>query len=87
MTVKATFSLTDEQYAYAKELVAAGRFASLSAVLQQGLDLLRQRQETDELTRIGLGELLAGRRGGPTVTASAMDKRLAKLIASKTSRP
>ena len=36
-------SLTDEQHAFATALVEAGRYSSLSAVLQQGVDLLRQR--------------------------------------------
>ena len=49
MTVKSSISLTDDQHAFAKSLVAAGRYSSLSAVLQQGVDLLRQRMDTEEL--------------------------------------
>ena len=40
MAVKSSVSLTDQQHAFAKALVEAGRYASLSAVLQQGVDLL-----------------------------------------------
>ena len=47
MTVKSSISLTDEQHSFAKELVEAGRYSSLSAVLQQGIDLLRQRIQND----------------------------------------
>lgn len=43
MTVKSSISLTDDQHAFAKTLVDAGRFASVSAVLQQGVELLRLR--------------------------------------------
>ena len=38
MTVKSSISLTDEQHAFARALVEAGRYASLSAVLQRGVD-------------------------------------------------
>jgi len=49
MTVKSSISLTDEQHSFAKELVEAGRYLSVSAVLQQGIDLLRQRMQDDDL--------------------------------------
>ena len=45
MSVKASISLTDSQEAFARTLVAEGRYASLSAVLQQGLELLRHQTE------------------------------------------
>ena len=48
MTVKSSISLTDEQHAFARALVEAGRYASLSAVLQHGLDLLRQRTDAED---------------------------------------
>ena len=38
MTVKSSISLTDEQDTFARALVEKGRYGSLSAVLQQGLD-------------------------------------------------
>ena len=41
VTIKSSISLTDEQYAFARALVEVGRCASPSAVLQQGVDLLR----------------------------------------------
>ena len=48
MTVKTSISLTDEQEAYARTLVARGRFASVSAVLQRGLEMLRRDDETHD---------------------------------------
>ena len=83
MTVKSSISLTDEQHAFARALVDAGRFASLSAVLQQGVDLLRQRMDTEELETAALRELLSRRRKGGVVGAGEMDARLAGVIADK----
>ena len=83
MTVKSSVSLTDEQHAFAKALVKAGRYASVSAVLQQGVDLLRRRLEDDELERMALREVLARRREGGFVDAKRMDRRLAEVIEAK----
>ena len=46
MTVKTSISLTDEQDAYVRTLVAQGRYPSVSAVLQRGLAMLRRDDET-----------------------------------------
>ena len=51
MVVKSSVSLREEQHAFAKALVDAGRFPAVSAVLQHGLELsalrvlLQQRSE------------------------------------------
>lgn len=83
MTIKSSVSLTDEQHAFAKALVEAGRYASVSAVLQQGVDLLRRRLENEDLGHAALREVLARRREGSFVTAKRMDLRLAEVIAEK----
>ena len=83
MTVKSSISLTDEQHAFARALVESGRYPSFSAVLQQGVDLLRQRTEAEELETAALRELLARRREGEFVGVDAMDERLARMIADK----
>ena len=83
MTVKSSISLTDEQHAFARALVEAGRYSSLSAVLQQGVDLLRQRVDAEELETAALREILSRRRKGAFVNADAMDARLAGMAASK----
>lgn len=83
MTVKSSVSLTDEQHAFARALVDTGRYSSLSAVLQQGVDLLRQRLDADELETAALRELLSRRRKGEFVGAERMDSRLARMIADK----
>ncbi|WP_431860893.1 ribbon-helix-helix domain-containing protein [Azospirillum sp.] len=61
MTVKTSISLTDEQEAYARSLVEAGRYPSLSAVLQQGLEMLRRDSESRD-TEVEALRLLIGRR-------------------------
>ena len=83
MTIKSSISLTDEQHAFARTLVEAGRYTSLSAVLQQGVDLLRRRMETEELETAALRALLSRRREGAFVSAEQLDARLAAMIADK----
>jgi antitoxin ParD1/3/4 len=83
MTIKSSISLSDEQHAFAKALVDAGRYPSVSAVLQQGVELLRQRLDEDALEREALREVLARRRAGPFVSGDEFDRRLADLISAK----
>ena len=83
MTVKASISLTDEQHSFAKELVEAGRYSSLSAVLQQGIALLRQRIQDDDMQRTALKALLDQRSAGAFVSSAQMDKTLARMITEK----
>jgi antitoxin ParD1/3/4 len=83
MTVKSSISLADEQHAFAKTLVDAGRFPSMSAVLQQGVELLRQQLETESMERAALAEVLQQRRAGKFVSASVMDERIAAMLARK----
>ena len=83
MTVKSSISLTDEQYAFARALVEGGRYASLSAVLQQGDNLLRQRMDAEELEAAALRELLSRRRAGTFIEAEQMDERLAAMVDGK----
>jgi len=80
MTVKSSISLSDEQHAYARAQVDAGRFTSVSAVIQQGLDLLRQKSEGEDLERAALKALLGQRQSGPFVTSGDMRARLADMV-------
>ncbi len=83
ITVKSSISLTDEQHGFAKELVEAGRYSSVSAVLQQGIDLLRQRMQDEDLQRAALKALLDQRAGRAFVSGAQMDKSIARMIAEK----
>ena len=57
MRILSCLSLADEENAFAKTLVEAGRFASMSAVLQQGAKLLRQQMEAGRLARATLKDV------------------------------
>ena len=83
MTVKPSISLTNEQHSFAKELVEAGRYSSVSAVLQQGIDLLRQRMQDEDLQRAALKALLDQRAAGVFVSSAQMDKSIARMISEK----
>ncbi len=83
MTVKSLISLTDEQHAFAKALVDTGRYASVSAVIQQGINLLRQRWDVEDLERRALYEVLSRRRAGEFVRAKETDERLNRMISDK----
>lgn len=48
MSVKASVSITDQQDKFARSLVAEGRYSSLSAVVQRGLELVRSECEREE---------------------------------------
>ena len=83
MTVKFSISLTDDQHSFAKTLVDAGRFPSVSAVLQQGVELLRQQLESEALERAALTRTLKQRGAGRFVSGSRMDDRLARMLTRK----
>ena len=83
MTVKSSISLTDDQHAFARTLVDAGRFPSVSAVLQQGVELLRRQMESEALERAALAEVLAQRRSRKFVPGARMDERLARMLTRK----
>jgi len=83
MTVKSSISLTDDQHSFARHLVEAGRFQSVSAVLQQGVELLRKQMETDDMERTALSDLLTRRSAGKFVSGKKMDERLSRLFARK----
>lgn len=87
MTAKTSISLTDAQEAYARDLVARGRYPSLSAVLQHGLELLRAEREAEEAEIAALRALLEDRRRGPFVSVKDGRKRTARMIAAKKTRP
>ena len=64
MSVKASVSVTAAQAVFARELIRQGRYPSLSAVVQRGLELLRAETEMREAELAALRALLAGRAEG-----------------------
>lgn len=83
MTVKSSISLSDEHHAFARAQVQDGRFASVSAVVQHGLDLLREKTEDERLERTALRALLEERQQGPFVSLEEMRRRVGTLLASQ----
>lgn len=83
MNVKASISLTEAQEAFARGLVADGRYPSLSAVLQQGLELLRQHIEAREIEVEALRALLDARREGRFVGLREGCQRTRAMLARR----
>jgi antitoxin ParD1/3/4 len=82
MTVKTSISLTDAQEAYARKLVEEGRYSSLSAVLQQGLELLRLETEAKEAEIAALRALLEERARGEFISMEESDAQIDAMIAN-----
>jgi antitoxin ParD1/3/4 len=83
MTAKTSISLTDAQEAYARELVVRGVYPSLSAVLQQGLELLRAQTEMQEAELAALRALLDERAKGPFLSMDEVRAETAQMIERK----
>ena len=83
MSVKSSISLTKQQDAFARALVEAGQYSSLSAVVQQGLELLRQKTEAETTEARALQQLLRQRAGQEAVSQADMAQALEQMIARK----
>ncbi|MGJ3260218.1 MAG: ribbon-helix-helix domain-containing protein [Rhodospirillales bacterium] len=83
MTVKSSISLTDSQDAFVRTLVAEGRYPSVSAALQQGLELLRLKTQGEEAEVTALRELLSARREGAFVSGASMKDRISAIADKK----
>lgn len=86
MTVKTSISLTDAQEAYARKLVDEGRYSSLSAVLQQGLEMLRAEQELKDAELAALKALLEERAKGEFVTMEEGRRQTERMVAEFSER-
>jgi len=83
MTAKTSISLTDAQEAYARELVERGRYPSLSAVLQHGLELLRTQKEAEDAEIAALRALLEERSRGPFIGMKESRETMERMIAAR----
>ncbi|MCZ8336036.1 MAG: type II toxin-antitoxin system ParD family antitoxin [Rhodobacteraceae bacterium] len=79
MTVKSSISLTDQQDAFARRLVAEGRYSSLSAVIQHGLELVQRESDGTDALRA----LLDQRRQGPFISHDELVAQVDKMLADK----
>lgn len=65
MSVKSSVSMSEQQDAFVRGLVSDGRYSSVSAVVQQGLELLREQTETHEAEISALRAFFKERAEGP----------------------
>lgn len=79
MSVKASISLTETQNEFARGLVSEGRYPSLSAVLQRGLELVRDEVAEKEALRL----LLEKRKLEPSIGLDKSQERLEAIIARR----
>ncbi|MBK8457353.1 MAG: type II toxin-antitoxin system ParD family antitoxin [Phyllobacteriaceae bacterium] len=83
MSVKASVSISNQQDAFARSLVEEGRYASLSAVVQRGLDLLREETEAREADTKALKALLVERARGPFISMEESRRETEAMMARK----
>jgi antitoxin ParD1/3/4 len=83
MTVKSSISLTNDQDAYARALVEAGQYPSVSAVLQRGLEMLRRDNESREAELTALRMLIEQRRAGAFVDLDEGEAETRAMIERK----
>lgn len=83
MTVKASVSLSPQQAEFARKLVEDGHFPSLAAVVERGLDLVREETETREEDVAALRSLIERRRQGRFLSEAESHERIEAMIAAK----
>lgn len=83
MTVKTSVSLPDQQEAFARRMVEEGRYSSVSAVIQQGLELLRHETEKKDAELAALKALLDERSKGPFLSKEESRQQIENLLAAK----
>ena len=83
MTVKSWISLTDEQHAFARELVSAGRYPSVSAMVEQGIELLEMHAEAESMEIEAFTLVLGERRRGVFLSSEEMGKRVTAMVERK----
>lgn len=86
MTVKTSVSISNQQDAFARKLVEDGRFSSVSAVVQHGLELLREETELKDAELAALKILIADRMKGEFVSLEEGRERTKALMAAKRAR-
>lgn len=83
MAVKASVSISEQQELFARRLVEEGHYASVSDVVQHGLELVRAETELDDADIEALRELLAERTKGPFLNAEQSRKNIDAMLAAK----
>jgi antitoxin ParD1/3/4 len=83
MSVKASVSISHSQDAYARALVNKGSYASLSAVVQRGIELVKADTELREAETAALRALLKERAVGAFADMGDSRAETEAMIAKK----
>ena len=83
MSVKASVSISEKQDEFARKLVDEGRYASISAVVQRGLELLRAETDLKDAELHALKTLVEKRIEGPFLSMEEASRQTEALIARK----
>lgn len=83
MSVKASVSLSEQQDEFARSLVARGEYASVSAVVQRGLELLRRETEREAAELEALRAFFGSRAEGSFVPAEDGGDRTRAMLDRK----
>ncbi|MCL6707648.1 hypothetical protein M8R20_11610 [Pseudomonas sp. R2.Fl] len=83
MSVKASVSLSPQQEEFARKLVEDGHFPSLTAVVERGLELVREEAEMREEDLEALRALLLRRMEGPFLSEEESRVQIEEMIAAK----
>ncbi len=83
MNVKATVSISKSEEAFARAMVEQGRYASISDVVQHGLELLRAETEQNDCDEAALRKLLMERAKGPFITMEESRRETKAMLARK----
>ncbi len=83
MSVKSSISLTEQQDAFARSLVERGEYASMSAVIQRGLEMLRADHERTWGEIEALRTVLKKRMEGPFISLEEGRAQTEAMIARK----
>lgn len=81
MTVKTSVSISNQQDEYARRLVENGRYSSVSAVVQRGLELVREETELKDAELAALKALIAERQAGEFLTREESRQHLEDILA------
>ncbi|WP_434730654.1 type II toxin-antitoxin system ParD family antitoxin [Rhizobium binae] len=73
-------AICHKQDAFARSLVESGWDSSMSSVLQQGLELLRQKMESEAVETAALRDFVQRRLKGPMISTTEMESRVEAMI-------
>ena len=83
MSVKSSVSMSEQQDAFVRALVENGRYPSASAVVQQGLELLRAQTEREAAEMAALQAFFDNRLEAPTDGTATARQATEEMIARK----